>query len=175
MIDKKGGFLGVQIQDLSEQLSDYFKVKNSNGVLVSEVVDDSPAEKAGLKAGDIIVKIDGADIKNAGDLTMTIRQYEPKTEVSVSVVRNGKKKQLKATLGESEKGFAFKFGDLKELSHRGPQGRQKMLLKMHPEGLEEFEFQGFPFEKEKFQQQMEEMRKDLYEMQKELQLLKESN
>ena len=170
MIDEKAGFLGVQIQDLSEQLSDYFKVKDGNGVLVSEVVEDSPADKAGLKAGDIITKVDDANIENAGDLTATIRDYEPDTKVSVSVVRNGKEKKLEATLGEVEQNYFHKLGDWGEMGDK-----HKMLLKMHPKGLEDFEFHGFPFDKEEFQEQMDEMREELSEMKEELKKLLKDN
>ena len=168
LLNEKGGFLGVQIQDLSEQLSDYFKVKDGNGVLVSEVVKDSPAEKAGLKAGDIISKVDDKDIENAGELTMTVRGYEPETKVSVSVIRNGKKKNLEAILGEAENSFMYKFGDLGEMGDK-----HKMILKMHPEGLDDFEFHEFKFDKEEFKEQMDEMRKELSIMKEELKKLQE--
>lgn len=169
--DEKAGFLGVQIQDLSDQLSDYFKVKNGNGVLVSEVVESSPAAKAGLKAGDIILKVDDEDIENAGDLTTTIRSYKPESKVSISVIRDGKKKKLKATLGEAEQRFSYRFGDLKDFKHVGD--KHKMLLKMHPKDLEGFEFRGFPFKHENFKEQMEEMRKELDIMKEELKKLRE--
>jgi membrane-associated protease RseP (regulator of RpoE activity) len=170
LIDEKTGFLGVQIQDLSEQLSDYFKVKDGNGVLVSEVVKDSPANKAGLKAGDIIIKVDDNEIENAGDLTSTIRDYEPESKVSVSVIRNGKKKKFDAVLGEAENKFIYKFGNLKEIDEK-----HKMVLKMHPEGLEDFEFQGFPFDKEAFQEQMDEMKKQLQELKEDLKKIHEKD
>ena len=170
LIDEKAGFLGVQIQDLSEQLSYYFKVKDGNGVLVSEVVKDSPANKAGLKAGDIITKVDDYDIENAGDLTKTIRGYEPDSKVSVSVIRNGKKKKLDAVLGEAENKFVYKFGNLKEIDEK-----HKMVLKMHPEGLEDFEFHGFPFDKEAFQEQMDEMKKQLQELKEDLKKIHEKD
>jgi len=168
LIAEKAGFLGVQIQDLSEQLSDYFKVKDGNGVLVSEVVEDSPAEKAGLKAGDIITNVDDKDIENAGDLTMTIRGYEPESKVSVAIIRDGKKKNLEATLGVSENSFMYKFGDLGEMGEK-----HKMMLKMHPENLGEFEFHRFPFDQEQFKEQMEDMQKQLQEMKEDLKKLKE--
>lgn len=169
--DEKAGFLGVQIQDLSEQLSEYFKVKNGNGVLVAEVVEDSPADKAGLKAGDIILKVDDEDIENAGDLTRTIRGYKPKSKVSISVIRDGKKKKLKATLGEVEQRFSYRFGDLKDFKHVGD--KHKMLLKMHPEDLEDFEFHGFPVDREEFKEQMDELHKQMEELKLELQELRE--
>jgi hypothetical protein len=148
--DEKAGFLGVQIQNLSEQLSDYFKVKDGNGVLVSEVVQDSPAEKAGLKAGDVITKVDSEDIENAGDLTSTIRGYEPEAEVLISVIRDGKKKKLKATLGEAEQKYFHNFGN-----------------------FDDFNFDEFQFDQEYFQEEMEEFREQMEELKIELKELRE--
>jgi hypothetical protein len=168
MLDEKAGYLGVQIQDLSAQLGEHFKVKDGKGVLVSEVVKDSPAEKAGLKAGDIVTKVNDKEIENAADLTNTIRSYDPETKVSVSVIRDGKKKNLEATLGESENSFMYQFGDLGELGDK-----QKMMLKMHPEGLDDFEFHGFPFDKEELKAEMNELREELKKMKEELKELQD--
>ena len=167
--DEKAGFLGVQIQDLSDQLSDHFKVKDGNGVLVSEVVEDSPAEKAGLKTGDIITKVDGDEIEDASDLTTTIRSYDPETKVSVSIVRDGKKKKLNAKLGEAENTFMYKFGDLEEMGEK-----HKMLLKMQPEELENFKFHDFTFDQDDLKEQMEELRNELKEMKEQLKELQEN-
>ena len=170
LIDEKAGFLGVQIQDLSEQLSDYFKIKDGNGVLVSEVVEDSPAEKAGLKAGDIITKVDEEDIENADDLTLTIRGYEPETKVSVSIIRDGKKKKLKATLGEAENDYIYEFGDLEELKHLG--AKQKMLFKIHDDDAN-LEFRSFLFDQKEFKDQMDDLHKQMEELKLELKELRE--
>jgi len=62
---KKGGYLGVKVKNISDQLKSYFQVKN--GVLVERVLEDSPAQKAGLKAGDIIVKINDKTINDFAD------------------------------------------------------------------------------------------------------------
>jgi hypothetical protein len=167
--NEKAGFLGVQIQDLSDQLSTHFKVKDGNGVLVSEVVEDSPAEKAGIKAGDIITKVDDEDIEDASDLTTIIRSYEPESKVSVSVIRDGKKKKLSAKLGESENAFMYKFGDLGKMGEK-----HKMLLKMHPEELEDFKFHSFPFDQDELKEQMEELREELKEMKEQLKKIQEN-
>jgi hypothetical protein len=170
LCDKKDGFLGIQIQDLSDQLIDYFKVKDGNGVLVSEVVEDSPANNAGLKAGDVVTKVNDKDIQNAADLTKTIRGYDPDSKVIVTVLRNGKKKQLKATLGETEYDHSYNFGDLEELKHFG--AKQKMLFKMH-EDDDNFEFHGFPFDQKEFKDQMDELHKQMEELKLELKELRE--
>ena len=96
------GYLGVQIQDLTDQLRNYFKVKGDGGVLVTEVVEDSPADKAGLEAGDVITKVNETFISGSDELTQTIRSESPNTESVITVIRKGREKSLNATLGESE-------------------------------------------------------------------------
>ena len=94
----KGGYLGVQVKDLSDQLQDYFEVKT--GVLVEEVMKDSPAEKAGLKAGDVIVSINDRKIEDYEDLIRTVNYYDPQEEVTVSYVRKGDTEKSKVVLGK---------------------------------------------------------------------------
>ncbi|MDP8237846.1 MAG: PDZ domain-containing protein [Candidatus Hatepunaea meridiana] len=95
---KKGGFLGVEITELEGQLAEYFGVKT--GVLIESVGEDSPAEKAGLMAGDVIVKIEDEEIEDVSDLIEEIRSKDPESEVEINIVRKGKKKTIKAKLGE---------------------------------------------------------------------------
>jgi len=96
-------FLGVNCEDISDQLREYFKVKSDVGVLISEVAEDSPAESAGLKAGDVIVAINKEEIWDSQDLTTTVREYEPEDEVKVKVIRKGRVKIIDITLGERSK------------------------------------------------------------------------
>lgn len=103
-----GAFLGVHIQDLTGQLRNYFKVKGDDGVLVSEVVENSPAEKAGIKAGDVVTKVNEKSISNPSNLQKIIRKHSPEDKVKITVVRNGRKRILNATLGESERKFSWK-------------------------------------------------------------------
>ncbi|MFQ6677862.1 MAG: S1C family serine protease [Fidelibacterota bacterium] len=113
-----GGFLGVQIQDITDQLRDYFKVKGDGGVLVTEVVKDSPAAKADIEAGDIIVRVDDNRISDAGELTHTIRNEKPETKVDITVIRKGREISFKATLGSSDDSFSL-FGNMGELHNKG--------------------------------------------------------
>lgn len=115
----KGGYLGVQIQELTDQLRDYFKVKGDGGVLISEVVPDSPAEEAHLKAGDIIMRIDDTIISDPRELTQIIRSYEPETKVSITYIRRGREQNTSATLGEHTR--------LKWKGEMGPYGHKYLF------------------------------------------------
>ena len=94
----KGGYLGVQVKTLSGQLQSYFEVKH--GVLVEEVIKDSPAEKAGLKAGDVIVSINDRKIDDHQDLIRTINYYNPDEKINVTYVRKGNKDEVSVVLGK---------------------------------------------------------------------------
>lgn len=91
-------WLGVRVQDLNEDLAAYFKVKPHTGVLVLEVLEDSPAEAAGIKAGDIITKLDDKAIKDRETLLETIEEYDDGDVVKVAFVRNGKKQSAEIEL-----------------------------------------------------------------------------
>jgi serine protease Do len=90
------GRLGVQVETLSDQLADYFGVKGG-GVLVSSVTADSPAQKAGLKAGDVITAVNGTAVRDAGELVDELGEHAGR-EVRLDVVRDKKTTTLTATL-----------------------------------------------------------------------------
>ena len=90
--------LGVTVQELTPQLAEYFGVKE--GVLISAVTDNSPASKAGLKAGDVITAIDGKSVRNRTDLTRALRDRDG-SEVSLTIVRDRKTQTIKVKLEDS--------------------------------------------------------------------------
>jgi hypothetical protein len=94
--DEDIAFAGVVTQELGEGLQQYFKVEN--GALISEVVKDSPAEKAGLKAGDVIIKIGDRDIDDTGDVSKAIHKLDPGESADFVVMREGAKKTMTVTL-----------------------------------------------------------------------------
>lgn len=96
MASSKTAFAGIVTQELSDGLKSYFKVEG--GALVSEVVEKSPAEKAGLKAGDIIVKIGTDDVDDSGDVSEAIRDSDPEETVDFHVIREGKSMVIPVTL-----------------------------------------------------------------------------
>ncbi|ADU97050.1 DegQ family serine endoprotease [Thermovibrio ammonificans] len=92
------GWLGVYIEDISGELAQKFGVKE--GVLVTKVMPGSPAEKGGLKSGDIIVEFNGKPVKNVADLQLKVINTKPGTKVKITVIRDGERKTLTVKIGQ---------------------------------------------------------------------------
>jgi serine protease Do len=91
------GYLGVSTQELTSDLSKEFGI--DHGAIVTEVARGTPAEKAGLKTGDVITKVNGGEIRDTQRLALSVSRLSPGTEITVTVLRDGKPLDLKATLG----------------------------------------------------------------------------
>ncbi|MGQ9499550.1 MAG: DegQ family serine endoprotease [Dissulfurimicrobium sp.] len=98
------GWLGVVIQDVTKDLAKSFGLKEKEGVLVAQVSKGSPAEKAGLKEGDIILQLNGIKIVDAGELRNKIALTAPGTVVKLDIMRNGKKMPVSVTIAEQPAG-----------------------------------------------------------------------
>ncbi len=92
------GWLGVSIQPVTKELSQAFGLKDEGGALVSEVTPESPAQKAGIRTGDVIVEFDGKAIKEMNELPRVVAATAAGKEVTVKVVRDGKTEALTATI-----------------------------------------------------------------------------
>jgi serine protease Do len=92
----RGPRLGVGIQDLTPELAEYFGVKD--GVLVTSVTADSPAARAGIKAGDVITAVDGKTIEDSGDLRRATWENEEARELTLGVVRDKKTLSVKVAV-----------------------------------------------------------------------------
>ncbi len=156
----KRGYLGVVLEGLSEQLGDYFGAKDGEGALITEVEEDSPAEKAGLKAGDVIVKIDGEEVEDPGDVVEVVTGKEEGDKVEVDVLRNKKKKTFTLEVAERESTF----GSLKGLKHLkildSPRRGSSAGIRIE-------------IDKERFKEDMEKLKEELKELKEELKELKE--
>ncbi len=97
------GWLGVAIQRLTPELSQKFGLKDSSGALIGDVVKDSPAEKAGIRRGDIIIEYDGKKIRDADTLRNTVAQSKPGSQIAVKLLRGGKEYALTVTVAEYPK------------------------------------------------------------------------
>ncbi len=100
------GWLGVVIQDLDEDLARSFGIDRTQGVLVSEVSDNSPAARAGLRQGDILVTYNGAKLADVADLRNKVAMTAPGTKVTMELIRDGHKKKVEVTIGEQPSDFS---------------------------------------------------------------------
>lgn len=96
------GFLGAGIQPLDENLARSFEYKNRHGVLVAEVVPDSPAQKAGLREGDIVTELNGRPVETTSQLRNGIAALAPKSKATLGVFRGGKTQKVEVTVGEKK-------------------------------------------------------------------------
>jgi serine protease Do len=94
------GWLGVHIQGLTPDLADSLGLKKVTGALVASPQDNSPAEKAGVKAGDLITEVNGAEVKDARDLAKKIADIPPGADATLTLNRAGQTKTLTVKIGE---------------------------------------------------------------------------
>jgi serine protease Do len=94
------GRIGLQMVNVPREAYQDFGLKSRAGALVSVVAPGGPAEKAGIKAGDVIVEFNGRPVTNTGDLQKSVTATKPGTSVSVKVIRNGREQSLNATVEE---------------------------------------------------------------------------
>ncbi len=96
------GWLGVTIQDLDEDLARSFDREDPSGALVGDVQDASPADKAGLQSGDIVLEYDGRAVEDTNQLRLLVAATKPGERVALDVFRDGRRKQLEVKIGELE-------------------------------------------------------------------------
>ena len=112
----KRGWLGITIQDITDDMQSYWKLKNKKGALISQIFKDSPADKAGLKAEDIIIKVYDVKVENSTDLRNTISEKYPDKAITLTILRDNKKKKIKVLLGERPTNESLANGNWKEKS-----------------------------------------------------------
>jgi serine protease Do len=93
------GMLGLFPDDLTRDMADAFGLDTTRGALVNQVQEDSPASRAGIRHGDIIMMVDGIEIGSAAELRLIVSQILPGTEVELNLIRQGETMQLPVTLG----------------------------------------------------------------------------
>ena len=115
MAGPSGRYLGVQVHTMSDDLRAFFKAPHGTGILVNKVMKDTPAEKAGIQAGDVIVSVDGEEISRPGDIGRALRGHEEGEKVSVKVLRDGSERTLEVEIADrpemSHRSFYFNDGD----------------------------------------------------------------
>jgi serine protease Do len=94
------GWMGVQVQPVTKDIADSMGLRQAQGALVAEPQPGSPAEKAGIKSGDVITAMNGAPLKDSRDLARNVAQLAPGTSVKFDILRDGESKSISLTLGE---------------------------------------------------------------------------
>lgn len=100
--ETRRGWLGVRIQQVTDELADGLSLGKARGALVSEISPDGPAEKGGVKVGDVIVKFDGKPVPTMRDLPRIVAETKIDKPVQVEVIRRGKSRMLKIVTGRLE-------------------------------------------------------------------------
>lgn len=93
------GYMGVGIADVTPEQAKFFNVNKAIGAVVTQVENNSPASRAGLKVGDVITEVNGKMVNDAGELQVVVGQKEPGTKLDLTVMRDGKEEKLPVTLG----------------------------------------------------------------------------
>jgi len=94
------GYLGVMIQDVTPSLAKQFELKDQKGALIGDVVPKGPAEKAGLKSGDVVLEFNGKPVKDSRQLKLQVARVKPGESAPVKILRNGSTKTIQITVNE---------------------------------------------------------------------------
>jgi serine protease Do len=114
------GHLGVAIQNVTPDVAKAFGLSQGGGALVGDVTPDTPASKAGIQRGDVILKLNGTPVTGADDLSVRISETAPNTPVHLEIYRNGQTKDVTVTVNElTEKEEAESGGEQNEKSALG--------------------------------------------------------
>lgn len=108
------GYMGVRIQDVDDKLASVMGLKETRGALVNDVTADGPADKAGLKVGDVILKVNGNAVDDVPDLRNRIAAIAPGTDVQLTIQRDESTKTVSLRLGEQPKDLAQAGGENEE-------------------------------------------------------------
>ncbi|UCC78481.1 MAG: PDZ domain-containing protein, partial [Candidatus Zixiibacteriota bacterium] len=150
----KRGFLGISQKNLTDKQKEKHDI--DGGVIVTDIVDDSPAEEAGLREDDIITKIDGDRIESTGDLYRKVRSHKPGDKVTITYIRDGKTEMVDVELGESKRDYFL-----------GSLDSDKVLPKLKVNKMLDLS------DREEFEEEMQVLKDELKKLQHELDQLKD--
>ncbi len=168
----KRGYLGVGLTEMTPELRIHFGAPDDAGAMVSKVEPGSPAEKAGIKVGDIVTSIDGQEVGSSWDLMAKVRRFDEGEQVPIEIWRNGKAQTVTATLAERERTEL----DMAPLFFKGGDGEQFMFKLPKGEALRELERHRIPGERMhlvtpreiELEKKLKELEKRLIELEKQL-------
>jgi serine protease Do len=116
------GWLGVGIQDLTPELVEYYGLEEEKGVLVAQVFEGDPADKAGIKANDVIIEVDGQPVNSSHELTATIASIAVGKKTAVTLLRDGKEKTVDVEIAKRD--------DSEPLAQRKSEDSEKLGIRI---------------------------------------------
>lgn len=141
-------YLGVQVENIGRQLGEYFGIKDGEGILIKSVEKNSPAEKAGLKAGDVIVRADNERVSDRSDLRRILANHRKGGKVAIGIIRDRREQTITVDIPEHQSressGIYLDFdgvsGDIeelrewvKEMKELGPEIRERVIKEVQPQ------------------------------------------
>ena len=96
----KRGWLGVSIRDINEKIAKAYGVKGTEGAMINDVFKGDPADKAGIKRGDVVIELNGSKIKDANSFVQKVRTLAPNSTAKLVIIRKGKRMTFNVKLGE---------------------------------------------------------------------------
>lgn len=132
----KRALLGITMRDLDQKIADELKLSSINGVYITEVLNGSAADKAGVKSGDVLVKIDSIKITNSASVQETVNRFHPGDKAELTVIRDGNEKTLEVTF----KGTAQENGSVDDSGAVAFYGAK--LMEASKETLQKFGIKG---------------------------------
>jgi len=168
------GYIGVQLTELTKQLAEYFGLPDGEGVLITEVDKDSPAEKAGLRAGDIITDIGDEEVSDYGDVKEIVSESEKGDKLTLTVVRNKTEQKVEVEVAEIDGGeYGYQFlqptplPDMPDIDVRVPRVTGKSRLNSFAPGAyfdydsHKKDMEAFKADMERYKMEMKALNKDM--------------
>ncbi|MBI5266548.1 MAG: PDZ domain-containing protein [candidate division Zixibacteria bacterium] len=161
-----GGMIGITMTPLTEQLGDYFGVKDGEGALITEVLKDATAEMAGLKAGDVIIAVDGDQVYDVGDVAKAVGDKDVDDSVKLTIIRDKKQMELSVVVADDDRS-PRRWG---RRDIDGLRGMQFFAPRMH--GLHHGGADDDMIDLDQFREDRDQLRKELDQLRRELEELK---
>jgi serine protease Do len=113
------GYLGITMNDVTPENAGFFNLPDASGALISQVVPDTPASKAGLKSGDVLRELNGKKIANSSALQLAVSETSPGAAIDLGIIRDGKPQTIHVTVGEFQGGKSDEAESGKSNEHEG--------------------------------------------------------